>query len=169
MVEQRFTSSAVLTELVCGKMCVVTYLSVRLSCSLNGCMRFAYPSVRGDLPERVNSVIRHVVRVSEKRPDAPPHTRYPLGSRVHSSPINPYEPGLPGPRRYVDSSCASFRTKTSAPHHCGGWGRLERSLAGHSGPDERQILCRCRSRRMIRGWRAGSCSFLMSRTGHFSR
>src|SRR6266851_3500358 len=98
LVEQPFTSSAVLTKPVCGKMCVLTYLSVRLSCSPNGCMRFACPSVRCDLPGRVTSVIRHVVGVPEKRlAYTPPHTRHHWPPGCDSAPVHPCETGLPGP------------------------------------------------------------------------
>jgi hypothetical protein len=43
----------------------------------------------------------------------------------------------------------------------GGWQRLERRRAGHSGPDKTQRSCTCRSTRMIRGC---GCGFIQ-RTG----
>jgi hypothetical protein len=80
-------------------------------------MRFAYPSVRCDLPGRVASVIRHVVRVPEKRPAyTPPHTRHQWAPGCYSAPFTPASQDCLA-RLYVDSSRASFRTKSAAQHH----------------------------------------------------
>src|SRR5580765_1116065 len=147
MVELHFF--AVLTEPVCGKMCLVTYQRVQLSCSLNSCMRFAYLSVQGDLPGHVTPSF---VTSYEFRRKRPAYTRYilvPMWAPRCSSP--PSDSGVPRlGYLYGDSSSASFRTKSIAQHHCGGWQSLERGLAWHSRPDDVQRLCTCRSGRMIR-------------------
>jgi hypothetical protein len=116
MVEQRFTSSPVLTEPVCGKMCVVTYLSVRLSCSLNGCMRFAYLNVRGDLP---GVTLSFVTSYEFRRNGWHTHRHIIRTIGLQGATVHPFTPAGQDcrARLYVDNSRASFRTKSAVQHH----------------------------------------------------